>query len=267
MSGEPASGAPFGRQLRHWRKLRGLSQLELASRAETTPRYVSFIETGRSRPGRDVVLRIAACLDLPMRASNDLLAGAGLPPAYPERELDEASLRPFIAGVQTLIDAHDPFPAAAMDELGRVHVANAAYRRLSPGVERRTPDEIVDLFYGDVGRAVVENWAEVAWATADRRRQRALASGHAEQLRLADRAHERLRDEPRPEQTTMAGSPLICPRLRLGDAVVETYTAVVRFETARDVTLGELRVELIYPTTEEGAEVFRNAARAAHAGV
>jgi transcriptional regulator with XRE-family HTH domain len=81
---------PFGQRLRHWRKHRGLSQLELAARAETTPRHVSFIGTGRSRPGRDLILRLAECMDVPMRDRNALLTAAGLNPAYPELDCGHA---------------------------------------------------------------------------------------------------------------------------------------------------------------------------------
>ncbi|MEO1229363.1 MAG: helix-turn-helix domain-containing protein [Myxococcota bacterium] len=257
MDFETPAGAPFGGQLRYWRQVKGLSQLELAHRAETTPRHLSFIETGRSRPGRDVVLRIAECLELPMRARNDLLQAAGLPPAYPERDLDDDALAPFIDGIRALLEAHAPNPAAAFDELGRVRLANATYRRLSPGVEERTPEEIVDLFYGEVGRGLVVNWAEVAWMTAQRRLRNAIASGSAEQLRLAERARALVAEVAQPDMTGSEASPLICPRLRVGAEVVETYSVVVRFETAQDVTLSELRVELTYPTDAAGAEVFR----------
>ena len=251
------AGAPFGDQLRGWRKARGLSQLELAHRAGTTPRHVSFIETGRSRPGPDLIRRLSACLDLPVRARNALVVAAGLRPAHPPRSLDDRALRPFVDGVRRILDAHSPYPAAAMDELGSVHLANDAYRRLSPGIEDRSPDEIVSLFYGKVGREMVENWAEVAWSTADRRWQRALATGDPEQIRLAERARALLAEVPRPDLQANASLPLVCPRLRIGAEVVETYAAVVRFETAEDVTLSELRVELIYPTTSAGASIFR----------
>ena len=251
------AGAPFGSQLRYWRRARGLSQLALAHRAETTPRHLSFIETGRSRPGRALVLRIAECLDLAMRARNDLLLAAGLPPAYSESNLEDVAVAPFIEDVRSLLHSHLPNPAAAIDAIGRVRLANETYRRLSPGVEERTPEEIVDLFYGEPGRSMVENWAEVAWATADRRLRNAMASGSRDQLRLAERAQALLAEVPRPDAEGSEASPLICPRLRVGDDIVETYSVVVRFETARDVTLSELRVELIYPTTEAGAAVFR----------
>src|SRR5690606_38075226 len=85
---------PFGRALRQWRVLRRASQLDLSTLAETTPRHVSFLETGRSRPSREMVLRLASALDVPLAEQNALLATAGFDPAYPERDLDAAAMAP-----------------------------------------------------------------------------------------------------------------------------------------------------------------------------
>jgi transcriptional regulator with XRE-family HTH domain len=88
--------SPFGQLLRRWRTATGISQIDLAAQAGTTPRYVSFVETGRARPGRAVVLRLARALDLPVREQNALLLAAGLPPAYAERGLSDVEMQPVL---------------------------------------------------------------------------------------------------------------------------------------------------------------------------
>src|SRR6266540_4722028 len=96
MSGEPNGRAsPFGARLRQWRRHRGLSQLALAGRVSSTPRHISFLETGRSRPSRQMVLRLGAALDVPLRERNQLLQAAGLAPAYPEADVQAPALEPF----------------------------------------------------------------------------------------------------------------------------------------------------------------------------
>src|SRR5215510_16402425 len=101
----------FGNLLRHFRGRRGMSQLALATRVETTTRHLSYIENGRSRPGRDLVLRLAEALDLTLRARNDLLVAAGLPAEFPANALESVPLAPYRRAITGVIAALDPFPA------------------------------------------------------------------------------------------------------------------------------------------------------------
>ena len=253
---------PFGRMLREWRGRRGLSQLALAAQAETTPRHVSFIETGRSRPGRDLILRLAEAMDVPIRARNALLEAAGLGRAYEERELDADDVQPFVEAVDLVLRNHEPFPGCAIDGLGCVRRTNAAFERFWPGAKGLTPEQAIDAFFGPgPGRDVVENWAELAWRYIDIRRSEANRSGDPRLLALAERAEAHLEDVPRP--TTREAAPIVCPRFRFGDTLVRTFSTVMRFEHPNDVTLGELKVELIFPADETAAQYFRQLA--AHA--
>lgn len=249
----PRTPSSFGQRLRHWRKLRGVSQLELAHRAGTTPRHVSFIETGRSRPGAEVVLRIAEGLDLPVRERNALLEAAGLAPAFAERELDDAALAPFLAPLRTILERHEPFPGAILDARGRVRLANAAHRRLLPGAEAMSAEEGIDAFYGETGPRFIENWSEVAWTEVERRRSMAERSASPDLHALADRAEAFLTDVPRPRPAADADSAVVVARFRVGDEPLETFTSVLRFDTAREVTLSEIRLELLFPKDERSA--------------
>jgi len=235
-----------------------LSQLELALQAETTPRHVSFIETGRSRPGRDLVLRLAACMGLQLRDRNKLLVAAGLRPVYAEHELDDDLLRPFLGAVRAVLDHHDPYPGCALDALGQVKMSNAGFRAFMPGAEELTPEEAMDGFLAPGGgRDMFENWAEVAWATVDRMRHDLRRTHHPRLAALTERALRHLDGVPRPD--TMAGpsSPVLGLRLRVGDQVIRTFTTVMRFDTAQEVTMSELRVELIFPMDDAAATFLR----------
>ncbi len=256
MRNRTAPETAFGQQLRYWRRIRGLSQLELASMSGTTSRHVSFIETGRSRAGRDVVLRIAQSLDLPVRSRNALLEAAGLPPAFPQHEIGEVAIKPYVDAIRAMLKQHDPYPAAAIDERGKVHFANGAHRGLFPGAESLSAEEAIDAFYGSIGPGRIENWPEVAWAEADRRRRRANQLADSELLALADRAESHLRDVPRPPLDTIT-APVVSARFDLDGRTIETFSTVLRFEMSRDVTISELRIELIFPANEDSEAFLR----------
>jgi transcriptional regulator with XRE-family HTH domain len=117
---------PFGAQPRRWRAHWGLSQLALAARVATTPRHLSFLETGRSRPSRQMVLRLGEALDVPLRERNQLLYAAGLAAAYPEAGLSRPELAPHRAALDSLLRAHAPYPAMVLDRHWMVIMANPA---------------------------------------------------------------------------------------------------------------------------------------------
>lgn len=236
-----------------------MSQLELALWASTTPRHVSFIETGRSRPGRELVLRLAACMDLPIRDRNALLVAAGLHPAFAEHGLDDEQMRPFRIAIQAILDRHDPYPGSAIDHLGRVLMTNAGSRALFPEAESLTPEQMLDGFLAPgPGRDAVENWAEVAWAVADRLRHDAASANDPRLTALAERALKHLDGVERPRPDFPYESPVMCVRLRVGNQVIPTFSTVMRFETPHEVTISELRVELMFPMDEAGAAFFRS---------
>lgn len=250
--------SPFGRELRSWRERRGISQLRLATTAAMSPRYVSFVETGRSRPSRAVVLRLAEALGVPLRDRNRMLEAAGLAPEYPERPLDDAELGGFRRIVETLLDRHDPYPAFAFDRHYRLRATNRAGQRFFPDPAGA---DWIDTAFAPTSplRAAMENFPEVAWATLEVLRRESAES--TEPIACLAKLEQYLEGVPRPEgPTTSSVAPTVCPRLRFGDRVVRTVTTVVRFGGPRDVTLDELRVELVFPADDESAAFFVAAA-------
>ncbi|MEM6292083.1 MAG: helix-turn-helix domain-containing protein [Myxococcota bacterium] len=250
----------FGRMLRAWRQRRGLSQLSLATEAGTSPRHLSFLETGRSRPGHDLVVRLADALQIPARERDDLLEAAGLPTAGPA-PFEPDALEPFLRAVGQLLEKHAPYPGCALDGYGQVVQVNAAFERLWPGATGMTPEQAVDAFFAPgPARSLIENWTELAWRSVDLRRREAARSGDPRALDLAERAARHLASVPRPAEADTPREPVFCPRFRLGDRVLRTFTTVMRFEHADDLGLRALKVELIFPADPAAAAFFEQSA-------
>ncbi len=243
----------FGQLLRTWRRRRGMTQLELAATAGSTPRYVSFVETGRSRPRRDVVLRLAAALSVPLEDRNALLIAAGLPAEYSALAYDDEGLAPVRRIVRTMLERHEPYPAWCFAPGLRIVDTNRGADRLFPGLRDMSPEAMVDFWYGSGAfRERVENWAEVLHAGIDvMRREQLHSSG---ENRLLERAEKHLRDVPAPPLT--GELPVLCPIFRFGDQRVRTMSSVLRFDTASDATVSELKVELMFPADPASAAVL-----------
>lgn len=247
----------FGQALRYWRKRRGFSQLELAAEALTTPRHLSFVETGRSRPGQDLILRLGRALDLAARDLNAMLDSAGFAPAFADLSFDEESMAPYVGAIRAILENHEPYPGSAFDPLGRVHFANSAHRKLFPGAGESSPEELIDFFYAKRAGFEILNWNEVAWSYADRWRLEASRSRDPELERLAARAEAHLAETPRPDPTE-SESAVVSPKVRVDGQVLTTFSTVLRFDSAREVNLAEIRVELIFPADDLTKRFFED---------
>jgi transcriptional regulator with XRE-family HTH domain len=258
MRAQAASRSAFGRLLRHWRSLRGLSQLALALRVETTTRHLSYIENGRSRPGRDLVLRIADALDIPLRARNDLLGAAGLPAEFPAHALEGPALAPYRLAIVGLVEALQPFPAFALDSTFHIVEANAVGRRLLPPANGARLN-LIDVFLAPgPARESLANFAEVAWSWHSRFLRSVSGPGVSspELDALRSRVEGYLRDVPRP-RVDASGELVVCPTFRVDGRLIRTIGMTMRFGPTRDVTLEELAVDVLYPRDEDAARYFR----------
>jgi transcriptional regulator with XRE-family HTH domain len=250
----------FGSLLRHFRAQRGLSQLALAMRVETTTRHLSYLENGRSRPGRELVLRLADSLELPLRSRNELLIAAGLAAEFPARALGGSVLAPYRRAITGVIEALEPFPAFVLDPLLHLEETNIAGGRLVPIAPRGARVNLLDAFLAPgPAREQLDNFAEVAWSLFTRF-SRAAASFPADTPELEElrsRVHKYLNGVPRPPPDA-TGEPVICPTLRIGDRRIRTIGMTMRFGPSRDVTLEELSVDVLYPRDEEAERFFRD---------
>ena len=249
----------FSIQLKYWRERRKLSQLALAALVESTPRHLSFLETGRSRPRRDFVLRLARALALSNRESNDLLTRAGFPPVFVEHDYGDAAVAPFIETIRVILEKHDPFPGCAMDPVGRIILANKSFVAFSPTSIEKSPEERVDEFFDPAGCGpdCMENWAEVAYRLLDRQRKELNASSDPRLVRLVERMERHLAEVPRPELGP--DSPIVCsPRLHIDGQIISTFATVMRFEQAVEVNLSEIRIELMFPSDDQSRRYFED---------
>lgn len=253
MGSEP--GSPFGVRLRQWRHHRGLSQLALAVEVGSTARHVSFLETGRSRPSRQMVLRFGEALGMPLRERNQLLVAAGLPPAYPQTAVTGAELAPYRSAIEQLLRAHEPYPAMAVNAHWCVVFANGACAELFGG--NLVGSNLVRRMIGEPAAAqAIVNWPDVAWAGLTRlRRQLDQAPLDGELRELVTMTERAVAGLPRPP--TPPAAHVVCPWFRVGDQVVRTIGMAARFDQAAEVTLDELRVELLYPLDTEAERFFR----------
>ncbi|HZA82954.1 MAG TPA: helix-turn-helix transcriptional regulator [Actinomycetes bacterium] len=256
MSRQPAQPSPFGALLRRWRDHRGLSQLALATQAGTTTRHLSFLETGRSRPSQEMVLRVGQALGIPLREQNRLLAAAGLPPAYPEADLDDTDLAPFRAAIEQLLTAHLPYPAIVLDERWNVRMANAACAALLG--DGLVGCNLAHRYFADPAAAqAMVNWPHVAYAGLDRLRHQLTQHPFDPTLRelvaLAEAATAGLACPPLPASELVA-----CPWFRVGGQVVRMIGMAARFDAPTAVILDELRIELLYPQDAAAQRFFNN---------
>jgi transcriptional regulator with XRE-family HTH domain len=257
------AASPFGRQLKSWRRVRRMSQLDLGLMAEVSPRHVCFVENGRARPSRAVVMRLAESLELPLRDRNALLLAAGFAPAYSEGELSDAALAPVQRAIGYVLDNHEPFPAFVIDRLWNVVMANRAASMMFPGVSEpgKTVNAMRMLFEPGPLRAMVENWDELARATLLRlRREAARAGADPELNELIEEAAAHVEGGSQLEESEFSYGPMMPTRIRMGERVLATISTVASFGTALDVTVNELRIELVFPADQETEGFFRDLA-------
>jgi transcriptional regulator with XRE-family HTH domain len=235
-----------------------MSQLELAARAGTTPRHVSFIETGRSRPGQELVLRLATALDVPVRERNAMLQAAGLPSAYPMFDLADEAMDSVRRVLDRILHTHEPYPAWVGGPGFRFLSSNNAAEQLFPGMCELTPAEIVDLWFGPgLFRQLVENWQDVVLAGIASLRRDAARSSDPALSALLRQAEAHAKGIPAPEPGAMPELPVVCPRLNINGRTIRTISTVMRFDTAVEVTASELRVELMFPADDASEAYFR----------
>jgi transcriptional regulator with XRE-family HTH domain len=247
----------FSGELRRWRSVRRLSQLELAVRAGTTQRHLSFLEQGRSRPGRGLVVRLAEAMELTLRERNDLLVAAGFAPAFPESPLDDETLAPVRHALDTILEGHMPYPAIVVKPHGILVAANRAFDVFNEGVDPALLVPPVNLFrhalHPDGLAPRVRNLP--AWGRHITQHVR------AQLTRSPDPSLEALLAElegylpPLPDEVEVLGF-AVPLELASADGVLHLITTLTAFATAADVTLAELQLEAFLPADESTAEVL-----------
>jgi transcriptional regulator with XRE-family HTH domain len=254
----------FGPRLRWWRTHRGQSQLTLAGDAEISQRHLSFLESGRTAPSRDMVLRLAAALDVPLRQQNALLLAAGFAPMWRESALAAPELAQVMRALDHMLEQQEPYPAFVVDRRWNLLRANRGAARmteflLGPPVDPAAPVNLADALMSPAAlRPLIVNWEEVALYFLRGVQADALADGTAETAELARRL------AAYPDAAALARKvpaephgPVLTIHFRKGDTSLRLFTTIATLGTAHDVTLQEIRIESFFPADAESALIMR----------
>ena len=257
-----ASPAHIGEHLRQWRQRRHLSQLDLAGDAEISARHLSFVETGRAAPSRDMVLKLAERLNVPLRERNVLLVAAGFAPAFPQRSLDDPALRSARAAIDLVLRAHEPSPALAYDRHWNLVSANRMVFPLLQGVPERLLGQPINIlrlaFHPDALAGRTVNVAEWCGHLLERLHRQCEATADPGLIKL----YGELRSYPIPARSAPlpADNVAIPFKLRFGGDVLSFMSATMFFGTPVDITLSELAIETFFPADEFTAQRMRSMA-------
>ncbi|MDQ6835566.1 MAG: helix-turn-helix transcriptional regulator [Actinomycetota bacterium] len=254
-----------GELLRAWRQRRNLSQLELSLESAISTRHLSFVETGRARPSREMVLHLAERLEVPLRERNSLLLAAGFAPLYGERPLNDVDMTPVREALDRFLGAHEPYPAVVVDGRWNMLGANGALRLLLAGVAPHLlgpPANVLRVALHPEGMAPrIANFAQWSSHLLHRLRRSAAVTADPELEAL----YAELRTYPGVESDSSgdgaSGAEIVLPlRLRAGDEELTLLSTISTFGTATDVTLAELSVEAFYPADAQTASALSSAA-------
>jgi transcriptional regulator with XRE-family HTH domain len=255
-----------GPLLREWRRRRHLSQFDLSLEAAVSARHLSFVETGRAKPSRELVLHLAERLDVPLRERNALLLAAGYAPVYPATSLEADEMAPVRDALDRILSGHEPYPALIVDRRWDVIAANAPANAIMSGVDPELlepPVNALRISLHPCGLAPrIANFAEWSTHLLTRLQRQAALAADPELVAL----HDELRALPGVE--TQAHGPLEAADLLFTPLRLRTpeggelsfFSTISTFGTALDVTLAELSIEAFFPADEETAAALREAA-------
>lgn len=260
-----ATHKPVGEHLRDWRMRRRLSQMDLALEAEISTRHLSFLETGRARPSREMVLHLAEQLEIPLRERNVILVAAGFAPMFAERSLEAPELAAARRAVDIILAAHEPYPALVVDLRWNLVAANAAALPLLDGIDAELltpPVNVIRASLHPKGLAPrIANLGEWHGHILERLRRQVELTADAGLAALVDE----IRTYPKPPAPDRRpedyGEVVIPFQLMMGDTLLSLFGTTTVFGTPVDITLAELTLETFFPADAATAEALR----AAHA--
>jgi transcriptional regulator with XRE-family HTH domain len=262
----------FGPMLRAWRRRRGASQLALALQSGVSQRHVSFLESGRAKPSREMVVQLTTALDVPLRQRNTMLLAAGFAPVYRETNLAAPELTPVRHAIDRILKKHEPYPAVVIDRLWNLQQANEAAQAFTVFLfegpppappSGKNPNILRWLLDPRALRAKVSNWEEVARYLVSTTYAEILADG-GEPKALAfieevmaypdvPASFRKLRFEERP-------APVLTVDYIVGGKSLSVFTTISTLGTPQDITLQEVRIECFFPADERSDALFRSLA-------
>jgi transcriptional regulator with XRE-family HTH domain len=266
---DPKASSPteLGELLRYWRDVRGVSQLDLSLAAGVSQRQISFIESGRSVPGRDTLLILAQTLDVPLRERNDLLLAAGYAPVYSDAPWNAREMASVVRALERVVRQHEPFPALVMDRHWNVLMTNDAaprfFNHFIDMAAREGPRNLLHLIFDPQGmRPFVDDWDTVSRSLLQRVHRESV--GHAVDARTQQLLDELLAYPDAPRDWKAQRGPISTPTLPVipigfvSEGVVLRYFSMVStVGTPQNVAAQELRLECMFPADEETEALHR----------
>jgi len=249
---------PVGALLRQWRERRRLTQLHLALEADISPRHLSFVETGRAQPSREMLLHLSDELDIPLRERNTLLVAGGYAPMYAERRLDEPALAAARAAIDRVLAAQRPFPAFALDRYWNITASNDALPELYEGVA----EELLEPPVNALRLSLHPRGLAPRIANLSEWRAHLLARLHRQVELTGDPVLEALMAElsaaTPAKSAAVERQPVLLPlQIRTSLGLLSFFSTTTVFGTPVEVTLSELAIELFFPADEPTAEMLK----------
>jgi transcriptional regulator with XRE-family HTH domain len=262
----PQATSGFPHLLKSWRQKRRLSQLELALESGVSQRHVSFLESGRAKPSRTMILQLSETLEVPLRERNDWLVAAGFAPIFRARPLDDPQMNQVMNAVRMMLANHEPFPAIAIDRAWNIRLSNKPFEMLGamlgPDLWTRVGGKernLMRLFFHPNGvKPFVTNWTAIAPLLWHRARREADALGGQEMKAvLADLSqHQDAETLWAAEEAALV--PVLPLEVEKDGARISLFTVIATFGTAQDVTADELRIESFFAADEATEQLFRS---------
>lgn len=251
----------FGGMLKHWREVRKVSQLDLGLSANVSARHISFLETGRARPSRAMVLNLGEALEVPRGSRNSMLHAAGFAPSYRARDHDEAEMAPINSALEWMLEKHMPYPAMVLDRHWTIVRANAMAAMMLGQMGLSVNSSLVEALLDETGLpSLIENWRDVARHLVHRLRAE---SAHLGGDAYLEEMATRLSAQAGAGATDLSsGAQAIIPtRYRMGEATLSFFSTMSQFSTAEDITLADYRIEHLFPADEATRQMLERFAR------
>ena len=259
------TASEFGALLRHWREARRFSQLDLALQADVSSKHISFLETGRNRPSREMILRLTHAMDVPLRDRNGLLNAAGFAPAYRESAIDAPFVEQAEEALERILDKQDPYPAIVLDadwNLVRQNRGAAAFGAFLAPESAGTGVNALELLFSPGGlQPMIVNWDELSAMLLMRLWRETLTPECSDYRRALFASLETMPATPQNWRDIAAGlptGPTVDMIVEKDNARYSFFTTVTTFGTPQDITLQELRIESYFPSDEQTRELCRS---------
>ena len=266
---QQAGNPDFRDYFKSWRRYRKLSQLELSLVAGVSQRHVSWLETGRSKPSREMVIRLSEAMEMPLRERNRFLQAAGYANIYRESALEEPAMAAVMEVIRRVLQHHDPMPAVVIDRLWNVRMTNSgADLMFSLAGESDALWNAIDddgahnlallTLHPDGLRPYISNWDEAAPEFVRRLKREALTSGDQEMQDKFSRIIALAGPMPEPRDRQAHLMPVLPLEISVNGLNLSLFSVITTFGTPQDITTEELRIEAFYPSDKATERIFEN---------